>query len=196
MNLGIKEVDNTLKQILADINPKDGVDVSTVLSEVEPNRYFCFRTGGPHFFGKCENKEKVRKEYLENIWPFVYHVKGYGRKILTGTISKGKASIGYPMLKMYHVKETRSQQDFRQVMYKKVVEKKKEIEAEKARIKEEKAKAHAEELERRKAREAIKIPFAPLGAGARATKKGAVVWWTPGSDGGKPVTKYHIVKYS
>jgi len=74
-------------------------------------------------------------------------------------------------------------------------EKKKEIEAEKARIKEEKAKAHAEELERRKAREAIKIPFAPLGAGARATKKGAVVWWTPGSDGGKPVTKYHIVKY-
>tara|TARA_R110001592_G_scaffold3177_1_gene17897 strand:+ start:40 stop:747 length:708 start_codon:yes stop_codon:yes gene_type:complete len=128
MNLGIKEVDNTLKQILADINPKDGVDVSTVLSEVEPNRYFCFRTGGPHFFGKCENKEKVRKEYLENIWPFVYHVKGYGRKILTGTISKGKASIGYPMLKMYHVKETRSQQDFRQVMYKKVVEKKKEIE--------------------------------------------------------------------
>ena len=50
-------------------------------------------------------------------------------------------------------------------------------------------------MERRKAREAIKIPFAPLGAGARATKKGAVVWWTPGSDGGKPVTKYHIVKY-
>ena len=32
MNLGIKEVDNTLKQILANINPKDGVDVSTVLS--------------------------------------------------------------------------------------------------------------------------------------------------------------------
>ena len=128
MNLGIKEVDNTLKQILANINPKDGVDVSTVLSEVEPNRYFCFRTGGPHFFSKCKDKEKVRKEYLENIWPFVYHVKGYGRKILTGTISKGKASMGYPMLKLYHVNETRSQQDFRQVMYKKVVEKKKEIE--------------------------------------------------------------------
>ena len=56
-------------------------------------------------------------------------VKGYGRKILTGSNgSKGKASIGYPMLKLYHVKETRSQQDFRQVMYKEVVEKKKEIE--------------------------------------------------------------------
>ena len=79
MNLGIKEVDNTLKQILANINPKDGVDVSTVLSEVEPNRYFCFRTGGPHFFGKCENKEKVRKEYLENIWRLP-HVKNVSCK--------------------------------------------------------------------------------------------------------------------
>ena len=117
MNLGIKEVDNTLKQILANINPKDGVDVSTVLSEVEPNRYYCFRTGGPHFFSKCKDKEKVRKEYLENIWPFIYHVKGFGKKILTGTISKGKASIGYPMLKLYHANETRPQQDFRQVMY-------------------------------------------------------------------------------
>ena len=50
-------------------------------------------------------------------------------------------------------------------------------------------------MERRKKRAAIKIPFAPLGAGARATKKGAVVWWTPGSDGGKPVTKWVIRKH-
>ena len=67
MNLGIKEVDNTLKQILANINPKDGVDVSTVLSEVEPNRYFCFRTGGPHFFGKCENKERTIRKNTKRI---------------------------------------------------------------------------------------------------------------------------------
>jgi Ca2+-binding EF-hand superfamily protein len=59
----------------------------------------------------------------------------------------------------------------------------------------EKAAAKAEEMERRKKRAAIKIPFAPLGAGARATKKGAVVWWTPGSDGGKPVTKWVIRKH-
>ena len=127
MKLGIKEIDDTLKEILTNINPKDGVDVSTVLPEVEPNRYYCFRTGGPHFFGKCQNKEKVRKEYLENIWPFVYHIKGHGKKIMTGTISKGKASIGYPMLKLYHVNETRHQQDFRKLMYKKEVERKKEI---------------------------------------------------------------------
>ena len=74
-------------------------------------------------------------------------------------------------------------------------EKRKEIEAEKARVAEEKAKAKAEEMERRRQREAIKIPYAPLGAGARATKRGAVVWWTPGSDGGKPVEKYHVIKY-
>jgi len=127
MSLGIKEIDETLKEVLTNINPRDGVDVSTVLP-VEPNRYYCFRTGGPHFFGKCKEKEKVRKEYLENIWPFIYHVKGFGKKILTGTISKGKASMGYPMLKLYHANETRPQQDFRQVMYKKVIEKKKEIE--------------------------------------------------------------------
>jgi len=128
MKLGIKEVDETLKEVLTNINPRDGVDVSTVVPEVEPNRYYCFRTGGPHFFGKCKDKEKVRKEYLENIWPFIYHVKGFGKKILTGTISKVKAGTGYPVLKFYHVNETRSQQDFRQVMYKKVIEKKKEIE--------------------------------------------------------------------
>ena len=45
MKLGIKEIDDTLKEILTNINPKDGVDVSTVLPEVEPNRYYCFRTG-------------------------------------------------------------------------------------------------------------------------------------------------------
>ena len=127
MKLGIKEIDDTLKEILTNINPKDGVDVSTVLPEVEPNRYYCFRTGGPHFFGKCQNKEKVRKEYLENIWPFVYHIKGHGKKIMTGTISKGKAGIGYPYIKFYHVKETFTKQDFRKLMYKKEVERKKEI---------------------------------------------------------------------
>ena len=35
MKLGIKEVDETLKEVLTNINPRDGVDVSTVVPEVE-----------------------------------------------------------------------------------------------------------------------------------------------------------------
>jgi|EP00505_MAST-04D_sp_SCG-Rhode-Island_P004542 Ca2+-binding EF-hand superfamily protein len=62
-------------------------------------------------------------------------------------------------------------------------------------LKAEKEAEKAAELERLRKAEECKIPFAPLGAGARATKKGAVVWWTPGGDGGKPITKYFVRKH-
>ena len=62
--------------IIKNINPADGVDISTVVSEIMPNQYFIFKTGGPHFFSKCKNKSVVRDIYLQNIWPFIYNIKG------------------------------------------------------------------------------------------------------------------------
>ena len=41
----------------------------------------------------------------------------------------------------------------------------------------------------------LRIPYVPTGAGARATEKGAVLWWTPGVDVGKPLLRHQIKKY-
>jgi Ca2+-binding EF-hand superfamily protein len=42
---------------------------------------------------------------------------------------------------------------------------------------------------------ALRIPYVPTGAGARATAKGAVLWWTPGVDVGKPLIRHIVKKY-
>ena len=42
---------------------------------------------------------------------------------------------------------------------------------------------------------ALRLPYVPTGAGARATAKGAVLWWTPGVDVGKPLLRHVIKKY-
>ena len=100
-----------INDIIKNLNPAEGVDVSTVIPEVMPKIYFIFKTGGPHFFSKCKNKSLVKDIYLQNIWPFIYRIKGYSTKILTGTISKTKLS--YPLLKLYHKNETREAADYR-----------------------------------------------------------------------------------
>jgi hypothetical protein len=41
----------------------------------------------------------------------------------------------------------------------------------------------------------LRIPYVPTGAGARATAKGAVLWWTPGVDVGKPLQRHVVKKY-
>ena len=99
--------------IIKNINPADGVDLSTVISEIMPNQYYMFKTGGPHFFSKCKNKEVVRDIYLQNIWPFIYNVKGIGDKILTGTIAKSK--LNYPMVKLYHKSDKIKKRNFRSI---------------------------------------------------------------------------------
>lgn len=45
------------------------------------------------------------------------------------------------------------------------------------------------------AKASLRIPYVPTGAGARATQKGAVVWWTPGVDVGKPLKRHIVRKY-
>ena len=97
--------------IIKNINPADGVDLSTVISEIMPNQYYIFKTGGPHFFSKCKNKEVVRDIYLQNIWPFIYNIKGMGDKILTGTIAKSK--LNYPMVRLYHKSDKIKKRNFR-----------------------------------------------------------------------------------
>jgi hypothetical protein len=103
------------QKIIKNINPKEGLDLSTVITthKIEPNQYFMFRTGGPHFFSKCKNKDVVNPKYLDNSWPFIYNKKGKKNKIITGTISKAKASTGYIYCRLNHADEKREVQDFR-----------------------------------------------------------------------------------
>ena len=99
--------------IIKNINPVDGVDISTVVSEIMPNQYFIFKTGGPHFFSKCKNKSVVRDIYLQNIWPFIYNIKGNQNKILTGTI--GKSKLSYPFVRLYHKSDMVKKRLFRKI---------------------------------------------------------------------------------
>ena len=99
--------------IIKSIDPADGVDLSTVISDIMPNRYYMFKTGGPHFFSKCKNKEVVRDIYLQNIWPFIYNVKGQRDKILTGTVAKSK--LNYPTVRLYHKSDIAEKRNFRSI---------------------------------------------------------------------------------
>ena len=101
------------EDIVKNIDPADGVDLSTVISDIMPNRYYMFKTGGPHFFSKCKNKEVVRDIYLQNIWPFIYNVKGQRDKILTGTVAKSK--LNYPTVRLYHKSDMAEKRNFRSI---------------------------------------------------------------------------------
>ena len=127
MQLNLTKIDKTFESVLENIDPKEGVDISKFY-DCAPNRYYCFKTGGPHFFRRCKNKELVRKEYLELIWPFIYHTEGQKTKIMSGTISKAKAGQGYPLLKLKHKSDKFIRTDYRQLLYEKKVEKHKELE--------------------------------------------------------------------
>tara|TARA_R110000751_G_scaffold289063_1_gene395252 strand:+ start:868 stop:1581 length:714 start_codon:yes stop_codon:yes gene_type:complete len=101
------------EDIVKNIDPADGVDLSTVISDIMPNRYYMFKTGGPHFFSKCKKKEVVRDIYLQNIWPFIYNVKGQRDKILTGTVAKSK--LNYPTVRLYHKSDMAEKRNFRSI---------------------------------------------------------------------------------
>tara|TARA_R110000787_G_scaffold197188_1_gene308570 strand:- start:426 stop:821 length:396 start_codon:yes stop_codon:yes gene_type:complete len=102
-----KEIDDLIK----DLNPSEGVDVSTVMPDIMPGRYFAFKTGGPHFFSKCKNKDVVEDKYLQNIWPFIYTLTDQRSTISTGTMSKAK--LTYIFVKLYHKSETVMKKNFR-----------------------------------------------------------------------------------
>jgi len=112
--------------IIKNINPADGVDLSTVISEIMPHQYYMFKTGGPHFFSKCKNKEVVRDIYLQNIWPFIYNVKGIGDKILTGTISKSR--LNYPIIRLSHKSDMAEKRNFRSIHKVEIQKRPREIE--------------------------------------------------------------------
>jgi hypothetical protein len=112
--------------IIKNINPADGVDLSTVISEIMPNQYYMFKTGGPHFFSKCKNKEVVRDIYLQNIWPFIYNMKGIGDKILTGTISKSR--LNYPIIRLSHKSDMAEKRNFRSIRKVEIQKRPREIE--------------------------------------------------------------------
>ncbi len=107
--------DEEEEKILKNLNPKEAVDISTVVTthQIAPNQYFMFRTGGPHFFSKCKNKEVVNAKYLDLSWPFIYNTKGTKNRIITGSIAKSKASSGYVYCKLHDASEKREMQDFR-----------------------------------------------------------------------------------
>jgi len=106
---------NEEEEIIRNLDPKEGVDLSKVITthKIAPNQYFIFKTGGPHFFSKCKNKDVINPKYLDFSWPFIYNVKGVKHKIITGTIPKIKATIGYIYCKLNHADEKRKVQDFR-----------------------------------------------------------------------------------
>jgi len=103
------------EDILRNINPKEGIDLSTFITthKVKPNQYFIFKTGGPHFFDRCKNKDVVDPKYLDLSWPFIYNVKGVKNKIITGSISKVKAGTGYVYCRLHDADKKREVQDFR-----------------------------------------------------------------------------------
>jgi hypothetical protein len=99
--------------IIKNIDPSEGVDVSTVMPELMSNQYFIFKMGGPHFFSKCKDKSVVRDIYLQNIWPFIYNIKGNKDKILTGSIAKSK--LNYPTIRLYHKSDILKKRNFRNI---------------------------------------------------------------------------------
>jgi len=103
------------EKILKNLNPKEAVDISKVITThtIAPKQYYMFRTGGPHFFNRCKNKEVVNAKFLDRSWPFIYNTKGLKNRIITGTISKVKASIGYVYCRLHDATEKREMQDFR-----------------------------------------------------------------------------------
>ena len=116
--------DDEEEKILKDLNPKEAVDISTVITthQIAPNQYFMFRTGGPHFFSKCKNKELVNAKYLDLSWPFIYNTKGSKNRIITGSIAKSKASSGYVYCKLHDASKKREMQDFRNAAKKNIRE--------------------------------------------------------------------------
>ena len=103
------------KDIIKKLDPQDAVDISKVITthEIAPKQYYMFKTGGPHFFSKCKNLEVVDPKYLDLSWPFIYNVKGTKSKIITGTIPKIRASVGYVNCRLSHATDKRRIQDFR-----------------------------------------------------------------------------------
>tara|TARA_R100001440_G_scaffold47590_1_gene67507 strand:- start:864 stop:1583 length:720 start_codon:yes stop_codon:yes gene_type:complete len=119
--LNLRQIDSSFESVLENIDPKSGVDLCNFY-DVKPNKYYCFKTGGPHFFNRCKNKEVIRKEFTEMIWPFIYHTEGQKTRIMTGTISKTKAGMGYPLLKLKHKSDSHTRTDYRQLLYDKKIE--------------------------------------------------------------------------
>tara|TARA_R110002124_G_C8756951_1_gene498755 strand:- start:56 stop:757 length:702 start_codon:yes stop_codon:yes gene_type:complete len=103
------------EDIIKNLNPKEGIDLSKFIDthKIKPNQYFIFKTGGPHFFSKCKNKDVVDPKYLDLSWPFIYNVKGKKFKIISGTIPKIRATAGYIYCRLQHADEKREMQDFR-----------------------------------------------------------------------------------
>ena len=103
------------EEIIKNLNPKEGIDLSKFITshKIKPNQYFIFKTGGPHFFSKCENKDVIDPKYLDLSWPFIYNIKGKKFKIMSGTISKIRATAGYIYCRLQHADEKEVKQDFR-----------------------------------------------------------------------------------
>ena len=121
----IKKVSNENPfKILKNLNPKEGVDISKFITthKIAPNQYFIFKTGGPHFFSKCKNKDVVDPKYLDLSWPFIYNTKGTKNRIITGSIAKSKATSGYVYCKLHDASEKREMQDFRNAARKNIRE--------------------------------------------------------------------------
>ena len=103
------------EDIMKNVNPKEAVDLSTVMEEIKPKQYYIFKTGGPHFFARCKNKSVIRDIFLKNIWPFIYNTQAVKKfnKIITGTISKTK--LNYPTAKLQHATKKMIRRNFRKI---------------------------------------------------------------------------------
>ena len=65
--------------------------------------------------------------YLQNIWPFIYNIKGQRKnKILTGTTSKSKLS--YPTINLYHKSDLVKKRNFRKIHEVEIHERLREVE--------------------------------------------------------------------
>ena len=115
-----------VQKLIANIDPREGVDLSTVI-DCEVGSYFMFKTGGPHFFAGCSNKEIVENIYLQNIWPFIFRYRpDHASIILTGTIAKSK--LNYPSIQLYHKTDIKDYNDYRNPLKTNVRKHKREIE--------------------------------------------------------------------
>lgn len=65
-----KEKRKIIKEFVKTLDTSQAIDLSTLFTEIMPNKYFLFREGGPHYLWQCETEE-VPFPFDSWIWPFI-----------------------------------------------------------------------------------------------------------------------------
>lgn len=87
-----------IKDFINHLDFSQGIDISTLFPKIVEDKYFLFRTGGPHYFWQCE-EETVPFPFDSWVWPFIVSktekVNKYykpKRFFMFGSVGKSKTS--------------------------------------------------------------------------------------------------------